>query len=227
MDEFHLIQAIKADYEDDTCKLVYADYLEESGRPLQAEFIRAAIVKDTGYGRCTRCEASIQGTPRNGPCRCTDHYLSCVNRYFELFDQHGGEFAGVTPTGANPTVYGDTVFWDWGDKSYHLPRLRGVHFHKGFVRGVECTGEDFLKRVGWLQERHPLVMHINITALPLWDFFDSDMQLVYFTGDHGYNTRVLDVEHDLKLTLGDSIVRGMLEYLFPNFVFSIRVPEEI
>jgi uncharacterized protein (TIGR02996 family) len=54
IDEYTLLNAIRSNPDDDTIRLVYADWLEERGEDLRASFIRNHI--ELERNRCSRCE---------------------------------------------------------------------------------------------------------------------------------------------------------------------------
>jgi uncharacterized protein (TIGR02996 family) len=87
-DENALLGAIAAHPEEDTPRLMYADWLDEHGRPVRAEFIRVQIEI-----------ARKEHLPR----AMLNRYVDLFKRNQELIDNHGNELLGplaVLPTNA-------------------------------------------------------------------------------------------------------------------------------
>ncbi len=139
-DQLALLAAICVNPGDDTVRLVYANWLEESGQGERAEFCRvqvelshtpepALLTIGPLIGRATKKHRF------GGTCmRCTDEvyctYHGLVMREKELF----------------PCVYRDNL------PGPFVPNLDGhvgrdaphAHYRRGFVEGVTCTAAEWL-----------------------------------------------------------------------------------
>lgn len=79
---------------DDSVRLIYADWLDEQGDTLRAEFIRVQVELATmlvepepaRHLECAQCNNRRHGRPHtNGPCRCHEHLKELRRRERELW----------------------------------------------------------------------------------------------------------------------------------------------
>lgn len=121
---------------DDAPRLIFADWLEDNGRPERAEFIRGSI-------RVPQC--SHLALTRDDP--------------FPLLGLEPG-----TPTlvGGGPTGRGELRTWAWGETDAlglvvtDLGRGLSYRVDRGFVSGVMGTLADFLRHGKKLFTAHPI-----------------------------------------------------------------------
>ncbi len=99
------IAAIRADPDDDTLRLIYADYLDETGQAERGEFIRVQVelaglparIACEGMGR-PKCDFCGSETDLDGVCRSTipnpnRRFPALCRRERELLEAHGTEWA--------------------------------------------------------------------------------------------------------------------------------------
>lgn len=153
MDGEALLAAIIATPDDDTARLVYADWLDENEQPERAEFIRAQV----RLGVLERANPRERQLKPNDPAKLVraltpeEHRLE--KRADELSGAHGEEWV--------PRV---SALWDW---------------HRGFVRALTCGGADWVTRGDEICAAHP-VTQVTVTTLPETD---GDEDEIWFTGD--------------------------------------------
>jgi uncharacterized protein (TIGR02996 family) len=122
------MEAILRDPEDDTVRLVFADYLEENGEPERAEFIRSQcwLWANPSCGGCTG-EEWVHGKP----CAECDRRNTLRGKTgiilfaFRMWHEWSGAARELIPVAAR-----------WDDH---------IHFARGFVHSVTCTAADWLK----------------------------------------------------------------------------------
>lgn len=164
-EEQALLAAVRAAPDDDLPRLVYADWLDERGRGVRAEFIRlqcriAELQRGCLCGACVRLRGG--GQHQNGPCaidrdrvelpdgRTRQAFLRQRER--DLLASHAVvEWLAPSPTPHPPHVGGGGQF-GWSLKA--VTRLGDsyipVTFRRGFVAEVICTLND------WCGNRVPL-----------------------------------------------------------------------
>jgi uncharacterized protein (TIGR02996 family) len=128
------LRAICTTPDDDTPRLVYADWLDEHGEHERAEFIRVQF-KLLEVPECTRPNKYGKIT-----CRCPECVL--VIRWMELLGPH-----------TTPGEYGRND-WEWFAKG--LTWAAPYICTRGFVSEVTCTAADWLAhadRIAWHPEQ--------------------------------------------------------------------------
>jgi uncharacterized protein (TIGR02996 family) len=120
LDELALLAAVLASPGDDTPRLVYADWLDEHGRPERAEFIRCQV-RIAEIGRELQSEEDCEQ-------KCCAERIALRRRERELLTAHGDEWFGVDLRDENR------------DTTEPLPPLRTS---RGFVEYVACSWEAF------------------------------------------------------------------------------------
>lgn len=127
------IQAIRETPDDDTPRLIYADWLEEHGQADRAEFIRV---------QC-QLERSTEAEP--------DHSVLSA-RVEELLRGNWNEWVG--PLRAIVGPWRDRYGEQWIGEEYHCD---GLHrFQRGFVDILALDAENFLRNVEHLKRLVPL-----------------------------------------------------------------------
>jgi uncharacterized protein (TIGR02996 family) len=146
-----LLAAVLANPDEDTPRLVYADWLQENDQPERAEFIRGQVdvaVVEASLGYLTPASGRRQGAARG-------EWLGELPG-LELFE---GNRYGTFP--------GDTrVGW----RRQHVPGSPPqpeivAEFRRGFVAEVRCTGNDWFKHAAAILAAHP-VRRVTLTAWP-------------------------------------------------------------
>lgn len=141
---------ILANPDDDTPRLVFADFLQERGENDRAEFIRVqcelAAIPWVSYGRIT------SGTfyTRDG---ATGGHVPTVSfaRYKELRQREQATKRGMS--GWFPKPFGDFRF-HWSVT--HAPHTRGYLVHRGFPCLVTCTAAEWLDRADAILAVQPI-----------------------------------------------------------------------
>ena len=137
-EELCFVRAINADPDDDTARLVYADWLEENGEDERAEFIRVQCELARMPTECDRtfCDGQLV------VCDDCKRWKRLRRRQRELLDAHRGNWF-VLPGLQRPWSNGrDDVVWLTGGGSGYTMYLGG-RVHRGFVESVTCTAEDW------------------------------------------------------------------------------------
>ena len=132
-EDLALLAAVCANPEDDTPRLVYADWLEDHDLPERAEFIRVQC-------ELARLACEVPGYCSSGmgecwPCLQADELR---RRERELLTGRWHEWFAVFS--AVPTLCGNLPDPGGFDRSH----FRRVTFARGFVDSVTCTAADFL-----------------------------------------------------------------------------------
>lgn len=152
-DEQALLAAILTEPDEDTPRLVYADWLQEYGNENRAQFIRLQVAL-ANWSASELCVQSRKPYYKRRPGRqCSifsrnpDHNCWCRRDAIQaqsdaLVATHGDEWV--------PRV---SAMWDW---------------HRGFVRGVTCTVGDWLASGDELAAAHPVnrVTFMNMIRNP-------------------------------------------------------------
>jgi uncharacterized protein (TIGR02996 family) len=155
----NLLRNILDNPEDDTVRLVYADWLQENGRPEYAEFIRVQIElvrgrdwktqNGCGFHWCPRCLYSPD--PRSmwqktyGPDNTANTCRECFatrTRNNELWNAHSGEWFGSKSPAPLPGSLGWAV--NEGEDGTHIRALfhntKGRYvIRRGFVDEAQCS----------------------------------------------------------------------------------------
>lgn len=145
-----LLAAIRANPEEDTPRLVYADWLQEHGQEERAEFIRVQVE----YARLHEHFAGHEATGGNEYCR------RCVNAAgmsslllgkFRVPRQGPAPFAADCPhrIAGMADYAGPLVEWDW---------------HRGFVCEVRGPAAWWLAHGDAIRRAHP-VTRVRLTAV--------------------------------------------------------------
>ncbi|MBX9623832.1 MAG: TIGR02996 domain-containing protein [Gemmataceae bacterium] len=104
--ELALLAGVVADPFADTTRLIYADWLDENGRPERAEFIRVQVelarmeAEEEAGGLPTEIDPHEGHTCCDDPCPIcpnVDRYAALRNRSEELFMGYARELAGLPP----------------------------------------------------------------------------------------------------------------------------------
>ena len=140
------LASIRAAPEDDAPRLVYADWLDERGEPLLAEFIRLqiALARTTCSPRCNLHAAGVRSSPcicPRGPLRDRESEVASELDLEKLSAEAitvpcgyhvGGRSAFLKSSGLinlDLGVGGRTIVgWEW---------------RRGFIDEITCTSEDF------------------------------------------------------------------------------------
>jgi len=164
-DEAALLAAILAFPDEDTPRLIYADWLQEHGQEERAEFVRVqcelaklpepeevTIFRADGGPVCKACMRVRGGS---GLCR----YHELGRRERELLRDWTRALLEPRPPGMY-SFMGDGSL-GWGTPSGDIP----VEFRRGFVESLTCTAADWFTHGDTIRERHP-VTRITLTTRP-------------------------------------------------------------
>lgn len=144
-----LVRGILAAPSDDAPRLVYADWLEELGRPEDAEFIRVQIeLARLGFDGAFHVDAlgRLQRLP--------GHIERLQDRQLELW--MGGR--------GRPDLPDDLQTWAMYVHTQHGQSLR---IRRGFVERIACFGDVFLEVAAGLFRHQPVVQVRLIDMHPL------------------------------------------------------------
>jgi uncharacterized protein (TIGR02996 family) len=156
-----LLRGILECPEDDTARLVFADWLDENGQAERAEFVRVQVELAralalepvgnhpmwlAGHRVAYHHERAFLAEMLGGTCRCV---LCLQTRQVELFNCL---YSDDLPGSFVPNLDGRL-----GRDSPH------AHYRRGFVESVTCTAAAFLAHAGAIFSRHP------VTAVRLSD----------------------------------------------------------
>lgn len=152
-----LEEAILLDPKDNTLRLAYADYLEETGNPERSEFIRLQIrvweiIKSNLQFRCAKpdCPCKSNFLYRSAVPECEDYEWNYAQqRLRELQTAHGHDWVpripGITHDGAN--IYGRAILT--------VPDSEGVSFvvealyERGFIERIKCPIRFWIGKPCW------------------------------------------------------------------------------
>ena len=146
-----LLAAILAAPDEDTPRLVYADWLEENGEPERAAFIRVQI-RIAGLQRDCLCGACVNlrggGQHHNGPCavdRERDELPDGRTRQAFLRRCERELWRAATVV---PQIWGGTFIWS-----------------RGFVSRITCSWQDWRDHAATILAAHP-VQKVTLTTWP-------------------------------------------------------------
>jgi uncharacterized protein (TIGR02996 family) len=146
-----LLADILANPEDDTVRLVLADWLDEHGDPERAEFIRVQVELASDPYRESLCRETCDPPEFWG---CPDRVVRKRER--ELL------------AGPRPDVYENEVVWfNAGDGTESWRTMFRPQWRRGFVEAVACEAADWLAHAAALLARHP-IREVTLTTLPTW-----------------------------------------------------------
>lgn len=162
-----LLATILSQPDDDTPRLVYADWLEEDDQPERAEFIRAqcrvAVItrslRDAGSPADLSDECGIEG------CECAAR-TALRRRADELLSIHGGRWLGLGAAdwvSSSPGVI--TRPNGWRNETYT--------FARGFASAVSHSWEWWAEHADALLAREP-VRAVTLTTMPEIEFRGSE-----------------------------------------------------
>ncbi len=158
-DEAGFLAKICAEPEDDTHRLVFADWLDENGQPARAEFIRVQI-------KLAKMDAESMGpvgmVSRESPYRASSLRLRyLVRREQELL------FASPAPGEANGINWLPSPLFDLLAREDRVIFPDGDRFQwrRGFVERITCTAADWLAHGDVIRAACP-VTKVALTTLP-------------------------------------------------------------
>lgn len=175
-----LLAAIREHPEEDTPRLMYADWLEEHGERERAEFIRV------------QCELAARGKWFNQKCHreegrhyivneggkieavaCQDCWASLRDRERELWDENARLWRWRLKEGCYPENRLWAMFANRAPADAAEPHLV---YSRGFVESVTCTAADWLKHGDAIREQHP-VTRVTLTTMPEHKLTDNLLNL--------------------------------------------------
>lgn len=150
-DERALIAAILTHHDEDTPRLMYADYLDENGQPERAEFIRV---------QCELARIIAAGTadPKKGVNLATGRYKSPPDfERWQVLDRRERElfnYAWQNWLGACREIV---------PKGMRIPEY--VEFRRGFIERVTCESADWIAHGDAITREHP-IRRVKLTIWP-------------------------------------------------------------
>lgn len=156
-----LLAAIRADPDDDTVRLVYADWLDERGEAERAEFIRVQC--ELARHPCGSVVRRGMRHPLAPTCRGCDRAATLLARERELLDlrnpaadnEHVGD-AWFSAGGFGMVTHGaGGPFWLY-QPAPDGSRAWDVTIRRGFVDGVACDGDEWSWHGDRLLALHPV-----------------------------------------------------------------------
>lgn len=209
----NFIADIIAHREDDTPRLIYADWLDDHGQADRAEFIRVQIEVERlrnqrrqlhGPEGVERIRKLVRPFPDQSPQHpdCIEDHRLCreinkhLSREHELLHSSNGR--------------GGFNCWDWiGNATEVVPDgdewAKYVYLSRGFVSKITCTADDWLKHADALLHNHP----IEAVRLTTWP-------------DAGYG----DINDVVRLATENGPIRNILSFpardIFPGQRATVR-----
>lgn len=218
-DRAALYAAVCADPDDDTARLVFADWLEEHGEGRRAAFVRAKV---------DRHRRETADTPAAWVYRFLDG-VDCLNTDLVDWSKVDPELAGLYEAGRATRRPRVSV----GAKSEGLPRLKGIRFEgdeRGFVGAVHAAnGRDFVDHAGAIFKAAPVTDvtfgHLDadsardlaarghlarLRAIDLWEMEDAGPLEILGTHPDAAGVRVLYVSEmeAQPADLADALIAG-------------------
>lgn len=158
-----LLAAVRAHPDDDTPRLVLADWLEENGQADRAAFIRSQV--EAARTPCPECRP---GRPCRGGGRCRKRRFRRRER--ELLGDTDGDWFGLPGWDmewrgpVSGPGEGDVTWFRMSPASGRLAIVDGW-LDRGFVGRVECDGAEWLEFADVILAAHP-VRRVTLTTWP-------------------------------------------------------------
>lgn len=146
--------------EDDTPRLIYADWLEEQGQVERgAEFIRVQVALAVEHTQ--PCHFGGKPWPHSPPAVCALGGCPVCERHIAALRRRERELwtGCCVPLDGIPDEWIPTLSCDAG----HIPQTQALQggvfaiFSRGFVEVVRCSAQDWLQHSAAILERHPVV----------------------------------------------------------------------
>lgn len=156
---------ILANPDDDTLRLVYADWLQEHDQDWRAEFIRAQVAVAQMEESGEACEID----PNEGHTCCEDPCPVCASvlRYAALCDQERNAWlagACFSILDEMRPIWGVVGVYRECERPVYTPKLPEVYTRRGFVESVTCATADWLSLANAILKAHP-VRRVTLTTL--------------------------------------------------------------
>lgn len=180
-EESALLRAVLLDPEDDTPRLVYADWLEEHGQGDRSHLIQ------------------MQCDGRKVPLAVSD-----FRRWFKPWWGNGTPFSVSAAKGRCRAVVRDAVGFGGGVRRAPPPSI-GVR--RGFTEELVMPCGDFMRMADFLFQRHPIKQVVLTDREPAASFLHPDGFRWWFATDEDNGAAVAVLGADLYLVL-DKMFRG-------------------
>jgi uncharacterized protein (TIGR02996 family) len=147
-----LLRAIAAQPDEDTPRLMYADWLDENGQPERAEFIRVQVAHST-FPRCPRTHFANEY--QGGQC------IPCQ----AICGQWRIRAQALLNSAPKPAELPNPVAWfavDPNPAHWFWDRFR-PEYRRGFPSAVTCTWEDWRDHADAILAAHP-VREVTLTT---------------------------------------------------------------
>ena len=192
-DEHGLLAACRADPDDDTPRIVYADWLNENNREIQAEFIR----KQIRLGECVKAEAGAKGQVSHDTLRLWDELAEELEmpgiRGRLVLDILGQTFPAVLDYGkleVLPRAYatiqfglgrarasiGSIVVTGTQRRKSHIPDIFAAIIKRGMIDAVVTTLDYYSRYSSGLFSTAPIRSVILADRLPLAEDLDDPVR---------------------------------------------------
>jgi uncharacterized protein (TIGR02996 family) len=149
------VNAVRAAPEDNTLRLVYADWLQEQGQEVRAEFIREQIeLTDVPTGR--------------SPGTQWEEWHRRVERCSMVLERHGREWLGRDWLPVNDLTRSKV--------SPQIPRPYAI-FSRGLVSSVAVSAEEWFRSAEELLAHHP-VEEVYLDPSPQWGMTADEAWLI-------------------------------------------------
>jgi uncharacterized protein (TIGR02996 family) len=200
MTEAGFIAAVLASPDNDTPRLAFADWLEENGRPERAEFIRV------------QCELARIGSELKSDETCGLQGCDCES--FPKLRRREQELLGVGMDG-----FLTAELPDFG-RSFSCT----VQWVRGFVEGVETSGDSWVEHAGAILARHP-VRRVTLGWLPQihsCQRYVGQQVEVWLTGMEAYG-KAFDLEdlNRIRIDPLNYVVETLLARRWPGIKFTL------
>ena len=172
-----LLAAVLAAPDDDTPRLVYADWLTEQGDGERAEFVRVQCeLARTLAGGGPGCNCAGVRDP-NHVCRQTvwiDRAEELRRRERELWPAALFSILDVLRPAVPDFA---AVVYKEDERPSFTPRKPELYVRRGFIESATCSAADWLSHADAILCEHP-VRDVTLTTIPLLEGNDDDVGLL-------------------------------------------------
>lgn len=217
-DEAGFLAKILSEPDEDTHRLVYADWLEENDQPERAEFIRgqmeiAAIESQQGSPRFWDALRSTHLSSKHCGSGCTA-WCRLHRRQRQLIDR-----SAVMGSGAMAVYSSDWHLGFWLDDDTDRSQLKETvcgWSHRGFVSEVVTSAPNWIMLGDVLRSRYPITK-VKLTTAPDW--FTYNGQRTSTGGQFGMI--VAGVDLSITIPEGEDCAIAFLVARWPGVTFEL------
>ncbi len=204
---------IIAHRDDDTPRMIYADWLEDEGEAERAEFIRVQVE----LASCKKCGG--KGWYETGRGKESLPHSKCgVLKIRERELLQSRQFGRCTGQPSTDTRAAARYVWAGPVAQLDDPNEQGWKFTRGFVSAITCTASDFLAHADALTSQTPLE-RVTLTSLPT----GNGLPIKTPAGmPNTYQARaVLNQIRHAHEWRPDDFFRGRLNIIWPGITFTL------